>query len=76
MKVEESKSPDYQSAEVSEEILEKARALTKEFSKCFWFRHPEAVIDTRDDVLLVIRRLREYGGHRAWYAAQDLWKCL
>ena len=61
---------------VSEKALEQARRLVKEFPECFWFRHPEATTDNRDDILLVIRHLREYGGHRAWYAAQDLWKCL
>jgi len=76
MKVEESNVPEYQSAEVSEEILVQASALVKEFTKCFWFWAPDAEVKNREDVLLVIRHLREYGGHKAWYAAQDLWKCL
>jgi hypothetical protein len=27
-------------------------------------------------VRLVIEHLREYGGHRAWWAAQELHQCL
>ena len=58
----------------SESMLAEASRLVKEFPECFWFRHPEATVDNRDDVVLVIRHLREYGGHRAWRAAQQLWK--
>lgn len=65
------------SPEVSESVLAKARSLARDFPECLWFRHPDASIDNRDDVILVIRHLREYGGHRAWIAAQNLWKqCL
>ena len=28
------------------------------------------------DVAMVIRNLREYGNHKAWKAAQELYKCL
>ena len=63
-------------AEVGEDVLALARRLVKEFPECFWFRHPEATIDDRADVLLLVKHLREYGGHRAWDAAQQLRKCL
>lgn len=62
---------------VSEDVLAEARALVKKrFAKCFWFRHPEATVDNWDDVYLVVKHLREYGGHREWYEAQHLWKNL
>ena len=61
---------------ISPDALQLARGLAKEFSECMWWRHPDATVDTREDAYLVIQHLREYGGHRAWRAAQRLWKCL
>ena len=61
---------------ISPDALQLARALAKEFSECMWWRHPDATVNTREDAYLVIQHLREYGGHRAWRAAQRLWKCL
>jgi len=62
---------------VSEEVLEQARAAVREFgATCFWFRHPDAVIENVADVRVVVENLREYGGHRAWQVAQQLQKCL
>jgi len=62
---------------VSEEVLAEARRLVKEhFAKCFWFWHPEATVTKWEDVYLVVTHLREYGGHREWREAQDLWKAL
>jgi len=62
---------------VPEHVLAEARRLMKlRFLKCFWFRHPEATVETWDDVKLVILHLREYGGHQEWYEAQNLWKML
>jgi hypothetical protein len=29
-----------------------------------------------EDVRLVVEHLREYGGHRAWWDAQELHRCL
>jgi hypothetical protein len=58
------------------ELVEQATALVKAFPECFWFRHPEARIRYLDDVRLVIEHLREYGGWRAWDAAQQLHRCL
>ena len=61
---------------ISPAALELARTLAKEFSHCMWWRHPDATVDSREDAYLVVQHLREYGGHRAWRAAQGLWKCL
>lgn len=60
-----------------EAALALARDLVKRFyASCFWFRHPEASLDSSEDVYLVITHLREYGNHAAWSEAQRLWKCL
>jgi len=58
------------------ELVERATSLIRTFPECFWFRHPEARIRNVRDVRLIIEHLREYGGWRAWSAAQDLHKCL
>ena len=58
------------------ELIERAAALVHDFPDCFWFRHPEARIRHLEDVRFVVEHLREYGGWRAWSAAQDLHKCL
>lgn len=62
---------------VSEDVLEEARRLVKKrFSNCFWFWKEEPNLTKWEDVYLVIKQLREYGGHREWYEAQNLWKSL
>ena len=58
------------------ELVERAAALVRSFPECFWFRHPEARIRYLDDIRVVIEHLREYGDRRAWWAAQDLHRCL
>ncbi len=59
------------------ELIARAEALVLKFDlQCFWFRHPEAKVRYMDDLDLVIHRLREYGNHEAWMAAQELRKCL
>ncbi len=58
------------------ELVERASALVRQYPECFWFRHPDARIRNLEDVRIVIEHLREYGGHRAWWAAQDLHRCL
>ena len=58
------------------ELVERAAALVRSHPECFWFRHPEARIRYLEDVRLVIEHLREYGDHRAWWAAQRLHQCL
>jgi hypothetical protein len=62
--------------ELSPDLLARANDVVKRFHECFWFRHPEAKIQNVEDVRLVIEHLREYGGHRAWWAAQNLHQCL
>lgn len=61
---------------VSPDIQRMAHEAVKNFHECFWWWNPEALITTRADVLEVIRTLRMGGGHRAWWAAQALQKCL
>lgn len=57
-------------------LVMRAEQAVQDFHGCFWFRHPEASIRYLDDIEIVIRHLREYGGWKAWWAAQDLRKCL
>jgi len=58
------------------ELIERAEAAVREFSGCFWFRHPDARIRCLDDVRVVVQHLREYGDWRAWRRAQELQRCL
>ncbi|MBI4324978.1 MAG: hypothetical protein HY674_06905 [Chloroflexi bacterium] len=58
------------------ELVERATALVRTYSECFWFWHPDARVRHLEDVRLVIDHLREYGDHRAWWAAQELHRCL
>lgn len=60
----------------SPEIAARAADLVRQFSECFWFRHPEATVRFNDDVKLVIEHLREYGDKKAWEAAADLQRSL
>jgi len=53
-----------------------AHEAVKNFHECFWWWNAEAPIQTRADVREVIEALRENGGHRAWWTAQALRKCL
>lgn len=58
-------------------VLERARGIAREYyASCLWFRHPDATIETLEDVRLIIRHLRENGDRKAWLAAQELHKCL
>ena len=58
------------------ELVERASALVKKHSECFWFWHPDARVRHLEDVRLVIEHLREYGDRRAWREAQELHRCL
>lgn len=58
------------------ELVERASALVRAFPECFWFWHPDAQVRQLEDVRLVIEHLREYGDRRAWWAAQELHRCL
>ena len=51
-------------------------AVLKFKSLCFWFRSPDAAIETVGDVLLVIRRLRQHGNRETWNVAQKIKECL
>lgn len=57
-------------------LIERASELIRSHPECFWFRHPEAQIRHLEDIRLVVEHLREYGDRRAWWAAQELHKCL
>jgi len=58
------------------ELAARASALVRQFPECFWFWHPDARVRYREDVRLVVEHLREYGGRRAWLAAQEIHQCL
>jgi len=58
------------------ELVERASDLVRSHSECFWFWHRDARVRCLEDVRLVIEHLREYGDHHAWWAAQDLHRCL
>ena len=60
---------------ISAGALELARSLPKEFRDCRWWRHPDATVESREDAYLIVQHLCEYGGHRARWEAQRLWKC-
>ncbi len=58
-------------------VRARAEALVRNyFAQCFWFRHPEAPVENREDALLVIQRLREQGGKKGWREAALLRQCL
>ena len=58
------------------ELVQMAQSAVREFQSCFWFWHRDAKVRFLDDVDLVIRHLREYGGWEAWGKAQELKRCL
>jgi hypothetical protein len=58
------------------ELAARAEALVGQYPECFWYWRPDAPIRSLEDVRLVIRHLREHGGHEAWLAARDLSECL
>jgi hypothetical protein len=58
------------------ELIKRASELVKQYPECFWFWHSEARVRHLEDVRLVVEHLREYGGHCAWWDAQDLHRCL
>jgi hypothetical protein len=61
---------------VPSELIARADALMSRYPECFWFWRTDARIRSLDDVRLVVRQLREYGGRDAWLAARDLARCL
>lgn len=66
-----------ESRPLSPEAKAMAEALVKRyFAECFWFRHPEATIDTVGDGRIVAERLRSFGGRPGWDEAGRLMRCL
>jgi len=61
---------------LSPEVVEMARHAVKDFRECFWFRHPDADFTDREDVEIVIDRLRRHGGHVAWQRSLEIRACL
>ena len=60
------------------ELLERAQCLVRTYPECFWSWRDagETKIDNLPSVRLVIKNLREHGGHKAWREAQELQQCL
>ena len=52
------------------------QAIEKYNVMCFWFRSDEAIPQTRADVRLVARRLRENGNRETWFVAREIERCL
>lgn len=61
---------------VTPEVLEMARQAVRDFHECFWWWDENAELRTREEVRQVIENLRKAGGHRAWWTAQKIHKCL
>lgn len=53
-----------------------ARRAISDHPECFWTRAPGAPLESREDVLLVVRRLRQRGARRAWARAHEIEQCL
>lgn len=60
----------------SREVLEMAQQAVRDFHECFWWWDEKAELKTRDEVRQVVENLRKSGGHRAWWTAQKIHKCL
>jgi hypothetical protein len=60
----------------SREVLEMAQQAVRDFHECFWWWDEKAELKTRADVRAVVECLRSDGGHRAWWTAQKIHKCL
>ena len=61
---------------VPPEALDRARLALSRHPECFWTRRSDAPVVDRDDVELIIRRLRENGGTAAWQTALQIQACL
>lgn len=61
----------------SPQVIEMASSAVRRYhALCFWFRSPEAKIETVGDVMLVIQRLRQHGDLKAWTMAREIEVCL
>jgi hypothetical protein len=47
-----------------------ARRAISDHPECFWTRAPGAPLDSREDIVLVIRRLRQRGSSHTWACAR------
>jgi hypothetical protein len=69
--------PDFvQHAGSFDEAVRLAQDALRDFPICFWIRQPDARLETREDVALVVRRLRQQGAAAAWRAAAAIEQCL
>lgn len=59
-----------------EEAVRLAQGALRDFPSCFWTRQPHARLETREDIALVVRRLRQQGAAPAWRAAAAIEQCL
>lgn len=59
-----------------DEAIRLAQRALRDFPLCFWTRQPDARLETREDVVLVVRRLRQQGAAPAWKAAARIEQCL
>jgi hypothetical protein len=71
-------SPDTSAPDrrLSTEALRLAQLALSTHPECLWMRHPDAPLETPDDVGLIVRRLRQYGSVKAWQLAGALERCL
>lgn len=53
-----------------------ARAAIRDHPECVWTRAPHAPLSTLEDVVLVVRRLRQHGSAAAWRRALEIEQCL
>jgi Putative addiction module component len=58
------------------EALRRARLALSKHAECFWTRRSGAPLVDRNDIELIIRRLRENGGSAAWQTAREIEACL
>jgi hypothetical protein len=58
------------------ELARQAAELVRAHPECFWFWHPEALVQSLEDVRSVVEHLRHYGDRSAWWEAQELHRCL
>ncbi len=71
------KSFETSDAVASGRVIEMASSAVQRYhAQCFWFRAPDAKIETVGDVLLVIQRLRQHGDLKAWTTAREIESCL
>ena len=66
-----------EAAPASEAALALANEAIKKYNvMCFWFRSDDAIPETRADVRLIARRLRENGNRETWFFAREIDRCL